>query len=80
MPVADVFYNHIKESTFNKTTKDVIFQGNKVCRICGSRENWSRLQWDLELGIEPGNYTGKMRESSLTVENMSMICNYFRFR
>lgn len=67
-----------EKSTFNKTTKDVIFHGNKVCRICGSRENWNRLQWDLELGIEPGNYTGKMRESSLTVENMSMICNYFR--
>lgn len=67
-----------EKSTFNKTTKDVMFQGNKVCRICGSRENWNRLQWNLELGIELGNYTGNMRESSLTVENMSMICNYFR--
>ena len=56
----------------------MIFQGNRVCKICGCEDEWNRLQWGVSSGIKQNNYAKYLRELPLTEENISMICNKFR--
>lgn len=63
---------------FHQTTKSAIFQGNRVCRVCGREEDWNRLQWGVRSGIKLKNSAGYLRELPLTEENMGIICNKFR--
>ena len=64
--------NHLLPT--RKAIKSVIFQGNRVCKICGCEDDWNRLQWD----VKENNRAEYLRELPLTDENMSMICNKFR--
>ena len=56
----------------------MIFQGNRVCKICGCEDEWNRLQWGVSSGVKQKNRAEYLRELPLTDENMSMICNKFR--
>lgn len=72
---------YIKSSyvkALNETTKNVIFEGNRICKVCGCEDDWNRLQWGVSSGIKQNNRAGYLRELPLTEENISMICNKFR--
>ena len=68
--------NHLLAT--NRVAKCVIFQGNRVCKICGCEDEWNRLQWGVSSGVKQNNRAEYLRELPLTDENMSMICNKFR--
>ena len=68
--------NHLLAT--NKAAKHMIFQGNRVCKICGCEDEWNRLQWGVSSGVKQNNRAEYLRELPLTDENMSMICNKFR--
>lgn len=68
--------NHLLAT--NQAAKHVIFQGNRVCKICGCEDEWNRLQWGVSSGVKQNNRAEYLRELPLTDENMSMICNKFR--
>ena len=68
--------NHLLAT--NQVAKHVIFQGNRVCKICGCEDEWNRLQWGVSSGVKQNNRAEYLRELPLTDENMSMICNKFR--
>ena len=63
---------------FHQTTKNAVFRGNRVCKVCGREEDWNRLQWGVRSGIKLKNSAGYLRELPLTEENMGIICNKFR--
>lgn len=62
----------------NETTKNVIFEGNRICKLCRCEDDWNRLQWGVSSGIKQNNRAECLRELPLTEENISMICNKFR--
>lgn len=71
-------YINRKKSSDVKTTKNVIFQGNRVCKICGCDDTWNRLQWGISSGTNQNNRVAYLRKLPLTDENISKICNKFR--
>lgn len=60
-----------------ETTKNVLFQGNRICKVCGCEKEWNRLQWGKNSEIKRQNGADYLRELPLTEENISMICNKF---
>lgn len=56
----------------------MIFQGNRLCKICGCENEWNRLQWGVNSGVKQGNDADYLRKLPLTEENISVICNKFR--
>lgn len=66
-------YINRKKSSDVKTTKNVIFQGNRVCKICGCDDTWNRLQWGISSGTNQNNRAAYLRKLPLTDENISKI-------
>ena len=60
------------------TTKNAIFQGNRICKICGCENEWNRLQWGVNSGVKQRNDAEYLRKLPLTEENISVICNKLR--
>lgn len=65
------------EACLSKTTKDMIFKGNRLCKVCGYEDDWNRLLWIIGSGENQRNNEAFLRRLSLTEENMSMICDKF---
>ena len=40
------------DSALIKSSKDVIFQGNKVCKVCGCENDWNRFHWKTNIKIK----------------------------
>ena len=40
------------DSALIKSSKDVIFQGNKVCKGCGCENDWNRFHWKTNIKIK----------------------------
>ena len=78
IPTNSCRYINRKKSSDVKTTKNVIFQGNRVCKICGCDDTWNRLQWGISSGTNQNNRVAYLRKLPLTDENISKICNKFR--
>ena len=72
------YIKNSQEITYSKATRDIIFQGYRVCKVCGSEENWNRLQWDISYGCKWKKPVRYMREMPLTIENIGVICNRFK--
>ncbi len=58
--------------------KTAIFQSNRICKVCGCKENWHRLHWSDRSNIKAEKKACYLRELSLTEENIGKICNRFR--
>ena len=56
--------NHLLAT--NQAAKHVIFQGNRVCKICGCEDEWNRLQWGVSSGVKQNNRAEYLRELPLT--------------
>lgn len=76
--ISNCRYIHNKENTtIKETTKDVIFQGNRVCKICGCEEEWNRLKWRISSGVKQRKSIEYLRKLPLTEENIRKICDKF---
>jgi len=62
---------------FSCVPKDYIFQGNRVCKICGSADDWKRVQREECIEENPKPSTAYLRMLPLTPSNMAQICDRF---
>ena len=65
------------DSALIKSSKDVIFQGNKVCKVCGCENDWNRFHWKTNIKIKRKYNIKDIRDLPLTIENMNRICDMF---
>ena len=61
----------------DKTTRTAIFQGNRVCKVCGSAATWNRLKWRSNSGEKQKDSASFLKELPLTDKNMRIICSKF---
>lgn len=65
------------DSALIKSSKDVIFQGNKVCKVCDCENDWNRFHWKTNIKIKRKYNIKDIRDLPLTIENMNRICDMF---
>lgn len=65
------------DSALIKSSKDVIFQGNKVCKVCGCENDWNRFHWKTNIKIKRKYNIKDIRDLPLTIENLNRICDIF---
>lgn len=61
--------------------KSSIFKGYLVCKCCGTKEEWKRLEWTCTSKNDIQNKKDKsktLRSLSLTEKNIDIICRYFQ--
>lgn len=72
------YMNRNQALFLNKEAKNVIFQGNRICKVCGCEDAWNRLQWGTRADVNQNSRAEYLRGLPLTDENIGMICNRFR--
>ena len=55
----------------------MIFQGNKVCKVCGCENDWNRFHWKTNIKIKRKYNVKDVRDLPLTIENLNRICDMF---
>lgn len=60
--------------------KSIIFSGYTVCKCCGKKENWKRLEWELSRTqkTKNKNYRDDLKQLPLTETNIEKICKWFK--
>lgn len=60
--------------------KSMIFRGYTVCKCCGKRQIWKRLEWEGSNKHKAQNkkYREDLKQIPLTETNIEKICKYFQ--
>lgn len=60
--------------------KSMIFRGYTVCKCCGKRQIWKRLEWEDSNKHKAQNkkYREDLKQIPLTETNIEKICKYFQ--
>ena len=60
--------------------KNRIFSGYTVCKCCGRKQNWKRLEWNVSSEHKEQNkkYREYLKQLSLTENNIEKICQWFQ--
>ena len=60
--------------------KSMIFRGYTVCKYCGKRQNWNRLEWKFSGKHKAQNkkYRDDLKQIPLTETNIEKICKCFQ--
>lgn len=74
----DCRYTKGKEYEEVTNAKRLLFYGYKPCLVCGSKQKWRRLKWNVvSKKIRKNHITENMRILPLTDDNIHLICERF---
>lgn len=64
----------------SKVPPNAIFKGFTVCKCCGEKQIWKRLEWEYESKRKEQNkkYRNDLKQLPLTEANIERICKWFR--
>ena len=61
-------------------SKNMIFQGYTVCKCCGKKQIWNRLEWEFSSKhkLQSKKYRDDLKQLPLTETNIEKICKCFQ--